>query len=196
MDYRISLPCENFMQYLHDTLKLNILLKIDHYRGHQGIKLVRLLFVMSVDRRALSLSWVLAPSSVHALHCDLLPEFPGKRARLVGSTQVVLEWNCPFGQSKRLRSPELYSLACVLRLNPALKVYIIWKKQLFMWLPPEVLFWNQPPSNRAGHVPTYSFSLRVSLGTGLRGPSDMRLLNTVRAGDSCLVVGWVSVRAE
>lgn len=74
---------------------------------------------------ALSLSWIPAPSSVHVLRCILLPEFPGKRARLVGSTQVVLERNRPFDLSKLVSSPELYSLACVLRLNPALKVSII-----------------------------------------------------------------------
>lgn len=52
---------------------------------------------------------------------------------------------------------------------------------------------KQPPSNRAGHVPTPSFSLRASLGTGRRGPPDM-LLNTAGGGHSCLVVGWVGAR--
>lgn len=92
MKYRTSLPYEHFMAISTRHSKIEQTFKNRPLSRTSGLKIIQTIvrYVRS-SMGARALSWIPAPSSVHVLHCNLLPEFPGKRARLVGSTQVVLE---------------------------------------------------------------------------------------------------------
>lgn len=83
-------------------------------------------------------------------------------------------------------SPELYSLACVLRLNPVLKVFYNLKQAAVYAITAGRLVLKPATVESGWTRPHLQLLLRVSLGAGLRGPRDMLLLS---AGNSCAVVG-------